>query len=314
MIAGAALLVVVPSIFAQQGPLGPQAPMAPQGQPQAQAQPQGQAPVAPPPAGAPFQLSPQEQQDLDELLKVWHQRSAQIQNLGCKYNLWDVDGTFNRTSEMAGVIAYERPDKGRYQVTHQKVAGADGQPQWAKVDGEHWVSNGKSIFEFRHPEKTLIEHQLPDNLQGAGIRNGPLPFLFVANPQELKNRCWMRLITTQQQHQQGEIWIQAFPRYQQDAGNFSKAELILKRDTMLPYGVRMTKPDGKSSVTYVFTEYQLNNNAQGNNWIQWWGNDPWTPRAPSGWQKKVEAALAPAAAQPADQGPRRPLGGIFGGG
>ncbi len=268
----------------------------------------------PPRPQSPFQLSAEEQSQLDQVLSTWHQRSSQIQQLECKFNLWEHTVAFNRTVERAGLIAYERPDKGRYWVTYQKAKGPDGQEQWNRVDSEHWVSNGKSIFEFKYPDKTLVEHKLPPELQGAGIRHGPLPFLFVANPQELKGRCWMRLITTEEDAKKGEIWIQALPRYQQDAANFSRAELILKHDSMLPHGVRMFMPDGKSSLTYVFTEYKVNNPGQRPNWLNWaGGRDPWTPPVPNGWQAKEEKALAPASESRNETPSRRPLGGLFGG-
>ena len=67
-------------------------------------------------------------------------------------------------------------------------------PQPAKGDwvkqtdaiGEHWVCDGKSVFEYRHDQKQLVERPIPPQLQGKAIVDGPLPFLFGAEAAKLK--------------------------------------------------------------------------------------------------------------------------------
>jgi len=116
--------------------------------------------------------------------------------------------------------------------------------------GEHWVCNGSSIYEFRHAEKQLRETKLPPELQGKAISDGPLPFVFGAKADTLKKRYWMRIITPP--NVQGQSWLEARPRFQADAANFSKVELILLGRDLMPAAIQIYKPGGKDRDVYQF--------------------------------------------------------------
>lgn len=260
----------------------------------------GQAQATPRAPQAPFQLSPQEQAELAELLQRWEAQSSKVNNLHCLFTLWDYNLVFKNIVQRAGELRFERPDRGMYHEKYLMVKQGDKQ-QWQPTPGEHWTCDGKSIYEFKYDDQVLIEHQLPRELQGEGIQHGPLPFIFLARADHLTKRYWIRDITTEKERKKGEIWLEIFPRYQQDAANFIKVELILKAESFLPYGLKLYNPNGKSHRTYVFTKYEMNQN-------QWFGGMDWSPAPPRGWQKKVEKALAPASAPQ-----RRPTGngGLF---
>lgn len=280
----------------------------------------GGVPRQVPPPVAPFQLSAMEEQELERLLVVWESRSNQIKLLECSFRLWEYNPEFRNETEQAGKIKYRSPDQGMYQVEFVKAPGAGGQASWQRTKGLHWTCNGKSVFEFRYDQKTLVEHELPPEMQGAGIQNSPLPFLFVAKADQLKRRYFMRMLPPPQEQQGKQIWLEIYPKYQQDAANFRRAELILTSQTLLPFGMKLEFPNGKNHSTHVFTDYKINQGQGfqlGNLLPQGlMGNDrDFTPELPDegGWRKETEAAVTPASVPaPPPGGNTGGSGGIFG--
>ncbi len=95
----------------------------------------------------------------------------------------------------------------------------------------------------------MIIRKLPPELQGKAITDGPLPFLFGAEAAKLKQRYYIRILPNTNQ---SEIWLEAYPRFQQDAMNFQRVELILDRQKFLPSAMQIYSPNGKSRTVYKF--------------------------------------------------------------
>ena len=238
-------------------PVRPQQPVQPPQSPQQPAQPLQQ------PAQQPQQppgLTPQEQAALDQLLTAWEARNTSIKTWSCRftkweYNAWspvDPQGFRKQFTESAGDLKYAAPDKGSFRIreTKQWNQQAGRYELRAGEAGEHWVCNGASIYEFRHAEKQLRETRLPPEMQGKAISDGPLPFVFGAKAETLKKRYWMRIITPAAVKDQ--IWLEARPRFQADAANFSKVELILQARDLMPFGIQIHKPGGQDRDVYQF--------------------------------------------------------------
>lgn len=212
------------------------------------------APVLPAP------LSPQEQAALDQLLAAWEARSEAVRTWSCTFHKWEYNawspagpsGDRLAFSESTGELKYAAPDKGLFRVKESK----QWSPEASRYEvlgsdtGEHWVCNGESIYEFRHTERTLVETRLPPEMRGKAISDGPLPFVFGAKADTLKNRYWMRIITPPGVHEQ--VWLEAVPRFQADAANFSKVEIILQARDLMPFAIQIFKPGGKDRDVYQF--------------------------------------------------------------
>jgi len=218
-----------------------------------QARPQQAAPQAP-------QLTPEQQAALDQLLTAWEARNARVTTWSCtfykwEYNAWspaDAPGERLAFSESTGEIKYAAPDKGLFRVKSSKQWNPEQrryEPRPAGT-GEHWVCNGSSIYEFRHPERQLRETKLPPEMQGKAISEGPLPFVFGAKAATLKRRYQMRIITPPGVTDQ--VWLEALPRFQVDAANFSKVELILQAADLMPFAIQIYKPGGQDRDVYQF--------------------------------------------------------------
>ncbi len=219
-------------------------------------QPPGQ-PAAP--AQAP-QLTPQQQAALNQLLNAWEARNARVTTWSCtfykwEYNAWspaDAAGERLAFSESTGEIKYAAPDKGLFRVKSTKQWNPEKRLYESRPSGtgEHWVCNGSSIYEFRHPERQLRETRLPPEMQGKAISEGPLPFVFGAKAATLKKRYSMRIVTPPGVADQ--VWLEALPRFQVDAANFSKVELILQTADLMPFAIQIYKPGGQDRDVYQF--------------------------------------------------------------
>ena len=241
---------------AQPQAVAPQS-QSPQQRPQAErvAAVPGQAGPQQPPA-----LSPEQQAALDRLLVAWEQRSAAVRTWSCtfykwEYNAWSpaaASGEKLAFAESTGELKYAAPDKGLFRVKESKQWSPEARRYEIRPgeSGEHWVCNGESIYEFRHTDKQLRETKLPPEMRGKAISEGPLPFVFGAKAETLKKRYWMRIITPPDVRDQ--VWLEALPRYQADAANFSKVELILQARDLMPFAIQIFKPGGQDRDVFQF--------------------------------------------------------------
>jgi TIGR03009 family protein len=262
--------------------------------------------VAPPPP--PFVLTPQEEAHLDEILILWEQQSSAIKTYKCEFARWEYGSFLGQRPEdvgkhrtkSQGELKYAAPDKGMFKVNSIELydAKTGGYVKGGPENLEHWVCNGKSIFEINHKEKTRTERPLPPEMQGAAISDGPLPFVFGAKAGRLKQRYWMKDITPKDEVGK-TIWLEAFPRYQADAANFKKVEIIIGKDFM-PVAIKMFNPAfdparGNDSTTVFAFDNMSYNRA----WDNLFG-DFVEPPMPFGYKKIV---LQPAMQNPPQRGP-----------
>jgi TIGR03009 family protein len=221
----------------------------------------------------PFRLTPQEQAQVDWVLKAWEQRSSAVKTFTCTFVRREYDEVFGQpdapTHTDFGEMRYEAPDKGLFWVR---------EPEQRR---ERWVCDGSSVFEFNFVTKKLTQYELPPELHGKAIANGPLPFLFGSTAESLRQRYFLRLITPTDR--QGEVWLQAYPKHRGDAANFSRAELILTGREMTPFALQIYLPNGKTRLSYVFQDIKIN--ASLTNFLQ---KNPFRVATPLGWERVVE--------------------------
>jgi len=234
-----------------------QQPQPPQ---QSAPQPPQRVAVAAPAAQQPAPLSPEQQAALDQLLAAWETRNAAVRTWACtfrkwEYNAWspaDANGERLAFAESTGELKYAAPDKGLFRVKETKQWSPEARRYEIRGGdtGEHWVCNGESIYEFRHSERQLRETKLPAEMRGKAISEGPLPFVFGAKADTLKKRYWMRIVTPPDVRDQ--IWLESLPKFQADAANFSKVELILQARDLMPFAIQIYKPAGQDRDVYQF--------------------------------------------------------------
>jgi TIGR03009 family protein len=311
----AGLLLISPSAAQQYQPPQPGAAQSPP-----QARPQAPATAAPqPPLQLPaeFRLNDQQQLRLDLILDKWQIESAKVNRFRCQFERREFNRAFGPAEGVPlfrnqGELSFEKPDKGSFQITQinkwQFSPVPPGQPapqqrtgNWVPdpaAVGEHWVCDGKYVYEYRHDQKQLVVRPIPAELQGRGIVDGPLPFLFGAEAAKLKARYWLREDEDFAAKNPTELKILALPKFQADAANYSKVIVVLDKEKMLPSDMLVQFPNGDYNV-YTF---DLKNAKINDAWEQmkkWFS----MPELLPGWKRVEEQMPTDQAAQP--QGLRR---------
>ncbi len=278
-------MTVAAQVDAQQAPPG-----YPAAQPSAQAPPQqGPAqPAAPPqaaaparspaqPLQAPFTLAPNEQAEVNRVLKAWEHSSAQVKTFECTFTRWQYNAMFDNGNKPVapivshGVLKYAAPDKGLFRVDGDRP--------------EQWICDGKAVFEFNYQRKELVEHRLPPQLQGKAIVNGPLPFMFGAQAESLGHRYYVRI---RPQANPNQIFLEAYPRFQQDAANFHHLDLIMNVGPSLqPTAVQIYEPSAQNRTVYEFKNPLVNFKDP----LSFLKGDPFQARAPAmDWRRVLDEA------------------------
>jgi TIGR03009 family protein len=291
---------------------------------------------APPQVGtAPFPpMSPQEQKFLDDVLNYWQQRSQAVERYRCTFRRWDYDpvfgpaNTFKTYSE--GSIKYSAPDKGMYKIEKTlhwtAPTQAGGKPTFVQRPddvGEHWICDGQSVFEHDAKNKQLIQRELPPDMRGKAIAEGPLPFLFGADAAKIKHRYWIHPLPVPPDVK-GEYWLEAYPKTRQDAVNYQKVHVIIAQDDFLPKGLvifdrNFDSVRNPARSTFTFENREVNWSVALQQ-LNLFNREFYEPKPPFGWKKVVEKYdvppdvqdVAPAAAGginqarlPIDSPPRR---------
>ncbi len=257
------------------------------------------------PAAAPFVLTPQEQARLDWVLERWEETGSEVKTFECDFTRFDWDPTWRTDQPMhvvRGEIRYAAPDKGMIRVDGEIVdfQWSGGEAKGGRfVKGqraEHWICNGKSVFEYDFQQKQLVEHQLPPEMYGKAIADSPLPFLFGSSAEELKDRYFLRVETLDRESNQ--VWLEAYPKRQGDAANYRRATLILTLSDMEPFALETLLPNGTARTVYQFHDPKVNVvnlldplKVFENNWLH--------APTPRGWKKVVEEAAPSQAQRPA---------------
>jgi len=224
-----------------------------------------------------------------------------------------------------GTIKYQSPDKGLFKVEkvlhYMPPAKPGGRPKYeSRKDehGEYWICDGKATYEFDYKNKHLKVRPLPPEMQGTGIADGPLPFLFGAKAEKIKQRYWVRVLQAPPGKENKEFWLLAVPKTRQDAANFKQVEVILDAKLFLPLAIQVYDRgfDGRANFSrevYVFDERVVNEKMTIQK-LNIFRKEFFQPTVPLGWKKVVVKRRQPtplqrtasSAAGPRNRNPRSP--------
>jgi TIGR03009 family protein len=256
------------------------------------------------PARAPFQLTPEQEAALDATLKSWETSSSAVKTFHSEITRWEYDPVFGpqntAKTEAAGVVKYQAPDKGLFQITAVKnfsMTTNKFEPSTDESQKEHWVCDGTYVYVVDHKEKKMIKNELPPNMRGTQIADGPLPFVFGQKAEKLKARYWVRVTTPA--NVKDQIWLEAFPKYQADAANYKKVDIILDAAKLHPLAIQTHSPDPKSTARVVF---QFSGQKANGLFDNTWFSNFIEPKVPSGY-KLVEERFNDPSSQPPQQKP-----------
>ena len=208
-----------------------------------------------------FPLDAESQKWVDQLVQFWEQESEKVRAYKCNFKRWHYMPQFLNyrdptTQKLAarmvtvGEIRFAKPDRGRYEVKdvfHFSAPQVEGQqPDYLKSEDEEtrkkeqekWITDGKAIYEFDFINQRMNVLELPPEMQGAGIQNSPLPFVFGAKADDLNRRFWIRPMAPEG-IPEGHYMIEAYPKTAADARSYSKVQIVLSQKPFLPVRVEL---------------------------------------------------------------------------
>ena len=252
----------------------PAAPQQPVGNPALPAGP-GVQPNTPPADAAPVApfppLDARLQQYLEQVLGAWEKATSDIERFRCNFTRWEYDPTNGPANThytwSRGILRYMKPDKGLFRVDDilfYKPSADNGQAKYEAIKdrfGDYWICDGKSIHIYERNEKKVKRYDLPPEMQGVGIYQSPLPFLFGVKSQEVQSRYWIRPVPPEN-GSQTEVWLEAYPKGQADAANYQKVLVVLDAQEVLPKVLVVFDPNytpqNPQRTVFEFTERERN--------------------------------------------------------
>ncbi|MFN9879155.1 MAG: hypothetical protein ACK557_11820 [Planctomycetota bacterium] len=246
-------------------------------------------------------LTPEHLSYIERLLEYWEKSSAQVKRCECDFERWDYDASIVATRNPAdnrlvahrfvrGKIRFSSPDQAQYESTEMwSYQDPKAENPYVQLTGEgdreKWICDGSGIYEFDFANRRLYETKIPPSQAGKGLLDGPLPFLFGANKDQILSRYWLRIATPQ--GVENEYWLVAVPKRQEDARTYSKVEIILAREDFLPkslhiFSVNYDQATTAVSQAVVFKNRKINSQLSG---LQDFLGVFVRPTTPIGWQR-----------------------------
>jgi TIGR03009 family protein len=225
-----------------------------------------------------YPLSADHDKYLNQVLMFWEKSSARIERYRCNFTRFTYDPAFTqrepKTGELpAKTVAYGeinfltpdkylfREDKIEHFVPPRTTSGKGKYEVIGGEKGDHWISDGESIFLFNYPNKKVLQTELPAFLQGPGIFYGSLPYMLRIIAANMKERFWIRVITPADVT--GEYWLEAYPKRREDAANFKMIRVIFDIQSngndkyALPKALAIYDRS-PSSQSFLFTDREVN--------------------------------------------------------
>lgn len=92
---------------------------------------------------------------------------------------------------------------------------------------EKWVCDGQALYEYVPAQKLIRKHPLPKHVQS--MVEGALPFVFGILAKNVQERFDIKLMGDERYY-----YLYITPRLQADRAQFTRARIVLARDTCLP--------------------------------------------------------------------------------
>lgn len=273
-------------------------------------------------AGAPFTLTPVQEADLNRFLEDWEKVSATYKRFECKFYCftYGVAFTEGKTDKLEkdipdyvtyGWLRYSAPNRGAYEVTGEVTGSANNRievdfDKKAKRADEHidgrrvkYLSTGEEIHNFDFADSKVYIYRVPKDQQTGIATGGPMPLVFGAKAADLRKRYYLRLVTPESSVKRNEIWLEAYPRNEDDAAEFKCVHLVVDRKERIPKAFIKYSVNGTQRDVYEFDISSLKINSRWDTLMEATFFDP--NRVPGNWTK-VNIETPPEAAAPQQRG------------
>jgi TIGR03009 family protein len=222
---------------------------------------------------------------LDHHLLQWEQRMTGVESILCQCQREDKDKASGFKKLFKGEARYLKPN---YVALRLIQEGNE-------KNYELFLSTGQFLYEYRPSQKTLRIHELPPPQAGGAFQNNFMSFVFGMSAKEAKQRYDLNLSKDISADNPHYIYIDVRPRFEADKKEFTRAQLVLFSQTMLPRRLWFEHPNFDQT-TWDITQIDTTTKVR--------PVDFTPPEPPEGWQKvRVPRADLPG---PADANPGAP--------
>jgi TIGR03009 family protein len=186
----------------------------------AQTNPQGAAPVPPAAASA----APTK---LDGYLLRWEQEMKKINTLSAAIARIDKDKSFGSATKYTGAAHYMKAGNG---PTTLNLALLELKQDGKTEIADKVICTGTYLYQFFPPQKEIRAYEMPKPKPGQVADDGFLGLMFGMKADEAKRRFSLSLYKEDAHY----IYVDILPRHPADKSDFSRARLVLNKDSFLP--------------------------------------------------------------------------------
>jgi TIGR03009 family protein len=208
---------------------------------------------------------------LDAVLAGWEKTMTSIRSLQAECERTTVDKVFGTQEVFRGSAKYLKgPGAGQGSRASLELYKLTPQGPSPTIF-EKYICTGTYLYEYAPANKVVRVHDLPQAKPGQISDDNFLSFLFGMKALEAKQRYQLNLTPPPDKFY---YYIEIQPKLAQDKADFTKAQLVLLRDTLLPRRVWFHQPNGNTT-TWDFPQVHQNVNIP---------PTVFEPKTPQGWK------------------------------
>jgi TIGR03009 family protein len=167
------------------------------------------------------------QERLDGYLQRWEQEMRKVETLGAQLTRTDKDKTFETSKKLVGYARYMRVGAGARAVNlGDLVMYKAGTKEMA----EKILCTGTFVYRYLPGQKKIEVYEVPKKKDGGLANDSFLSFFFGMRAADARARYDLKLAKEDKWY----IYVDIRPRRTEDKADFTRARLVLNRDSFLP--------------------------------------------------------------------------------
>lgn len=174
---------------------------------------------------------------LDAYLLRWEQEMKKVQTLAAVIARIDKDKSFGSTTKLTGTAQYMKSGTGPSALNLAMLE--------LKQDGktdltEKVICTGTYLYQYRPAQKEIHAYEMPKPKPGQVSDDGFLGLMFGMRAEEARRRFVLNLFKEDAYY----VYVDIVPRFPADRADFSRARLVLMKDTFMPRQLWFEHPNG----------------------------------------------------------------------
>lgn len=218
--------------------------------------------------------------ELWKILVEWEQRSRQYKRLSTEHRCFVYDQIFQIEIRSEGTVYYDGQDKWRLDIEPVKIESSaksqklspQGKAYSLRSDQPQiWIRNGNQIAQaMENPQKKYFVYDIPDKIREGSLVDHLTRFRIFGPPGEFlggltaKEAVELYQFTISPETDGKLIWMDVLPKTRSGLRYWKHCQVILNRETFLPFAIKILDPAGRTETVYKFSDFKINENVDKN--------------------------------------------------